>query len=118
MTDARENYRKTVGLNERLKVSFEYFPVMDDDPNPFRAHIVCDRSDHHGIGRSPAEALFRAAQHWLAYTNLPRDWQSPNWTDSGWHRHVAQVIQGSWPMLTDDQKRAIASACAKKDIDQ
>lgn len=51
------------------KVSFEHFPRGKEDPTPHRAHIICDASDHHGIGKTPSEALLNAAMHWAGYEN-------------------------------------------------
>jgi hypothetical protein len=51
------------------KVTFEYFPLFEDDPRPYRAHIVTAESDHHGMGKNNAEALLLAADHWLSYEN-------------------------------------------------
>lgn len=41
--------------------------VLEDDPNKWQADIDTGKSDHHGIGRSPSEALLRAAMHWRRY---------------------------------------------------
>lgn len=49
------------------QVSFGYVKHGDDDPAPFRAHIVTDHSDHHGMGATQHEALLNAAVHWHAY---------------------------------------------------
>jgi hypothetical protein len=49
------------------KITFEYAQRGKDDPTPYRAHIDVVGSDHHGMGASPAEALYRAAGHWLSY---------------------------------------------------
>lgn len=54
-------------------VTFEHFRRGENDPEPHRAHIVCEHSDHHGLGATPSEALLRASMHWAAYENSKKE---------------------------------------------
>lgn len=96
-----------------ITVTFNYLKHGSNDPTPFGACVCTENSVHAGNGRTPAEALFNAASHWLAYSNLPADWRDPVWTDDpdSWHRCVARVIRSGWSTLTEQQRQAIASAC-------
>jgi hypothetical protein len=39
-----------------------------NDPTPWQADIfTADGHDHHGIAKTPAVALLRAARHWVSY---------------------------------------------------
>lgn len=48
-------------------VTIEFFSYGKDDPTPYRAHIVGEGFDHHGMAPSPSEALLLAAAHWHSY---------------------------------------------------
>lgn len=96
-------------------VHFEALKRSDDDVE-YSAYINTGKSGHGGTGRTPAEALFHAATHWLAYSNLPSDWRDPVWSDEpgSWHREVAKVVRSGWSFLNELQRQAIASACNEK----
>jgi len=38
----------------------------EDDENKWQADIFWGNEDHHGIGKTPSEALVRAATHWAS----------------------------------------------------
>lgn len=50
------------------KIRVRFAPVHKTDDKPYRADIIGDGFDHHGIADNPAEALLLAAQHWVAHT--------------------------------------------------
>jgi hypothetical protein len=50
----------------------------DKDPTPWQADIwAASGTDHHGIGKTPQEALLNAAMHWAAYEKKKADALTP-----------------------------------------
>lgn len=64
---------------QAAKVSvYQRKPRVPDDADvkahPFQADIMLPNGDnHHGVGSSPEEAVFRAAGHWMGYEARQKD---------------------------------------------
>lgn len=73
MVDAALTVPSRQGVETMKKVEIEIFERKRgvEDPTPWRADIwkTPGGSEHHGIGKTPSEALLNAAMHWAAYEN-------------------------------------------------